>query len=119
MRGISLNELKNKTIENFINKCKKIIEENPENLKLIPRDKNIDSLYSMGLTPIDVEEIICNLTIDDYYRGPSPDHAEPEDDIWEFLVKYEEFVIYIKLKLKETENNELVICISFHEAEYY
>lgn len=111
MKNLSLEEFR---LRNFLDRCREIIENKPENLKLIPRKKNMDSLYSMGLTPLDIEEIVCDLTPENYFRGPSPDHNFPNEEVWEFKVLYEEFRIYIKLKLKE---EEFVICISFHEDE--
>ena len=83
MKNLSLEEFR---LRNFLDRCREIIENNPENLKLIPRKKNMDSLYSMGLTPLDIEEIVCNLTPENYFRGPSPDHNFPNEEVWEFKV---------------------------------
>ncbi len=112
MQNESFFELLKPDIENFLNECAKRTIEGK--LKLIPRDKNMTSIYEMGLSIFNVEEIISELQVDDYYRGPSSDHKFPNDDIWEFISHYEMYKIYIKLKL---DNGDLAICLSFHEAE--
>lgn len=101
-----------KMLEAFLKESKKRVKNN--GLVLIPRKKNMDSIYKMGLTIPIIEEIICNLTIDDYYSGPEEDHLSPEDTIWVFLVEDIE-KIYIKLKLVDDDKT---VCISFHEAEF-
>lgn len=85
-------------------------------LKLIPREKNMESIYSMGLSIFNVEEIIANLSVEDYEDGPTPDHKYAEDEVWEFITNFEEYKIYIKLKLDDKD--DLAVCISFHEAQY-
>lgn len=98
-------------INNFLEECKRRVAEG--NLILVPRKKNSDSIREMGLTIIDVEEIIMGLEEKDYYRGPSKDHKFQEDYVYEFIVE-DIKRIYIKLKLDNSNNT---VCISFHEAE--
>lgn len=112
MKGITLEELKNQEIENFLNKCAEKICE--KGIKLIRRDKNMNSIHSMGLSILVVEEIICELTIEDYCKGPEEDKDRQGEEVWIFLKKVEEYRIYIKLKLDEDD----CVVISFHEAEY-
>lgn len=112
MLNESFFELLEPVIKNFLDECAR--RTNEGKLKLIPRDKNMTSIYEMGLSIFNVEEIISELQVDDYYRGPSSDHKFPNDDIWEFISHYETYKIYIKLKL---DNDDFVICLSFHETE--
>ncbi|MGL5056653.1 MAG: type II toxin-antitoxin system MqsR family toxin [Fusobacteriaceae bacterium] len=114
MQNDVLKELLEKNIQEFLDRCShKVLN---GKLKLIPRQKNMDSIYSMGLSILNIEEIIAELTIENYYKGPTPDHKDKEEEVWEFLVDFEEYPIYIKLRLDEKD--DLVVCISFHEAEY-
>ena len=61
----------------------------------------------MGLTIFDVQDIICSLTVGDYYN-----YKYKDEYVWEFLKKYDEFMVYIKLKL----NDDKTVCICFHEV---
>lgn len=112
MQNESFFELLKPDIERFLYECAR--RTNEGNLKLIPRDKNMASIYEMGLSILNVEEIVSELRVEDYYRGPTSDHKFPIDDVWEFISFYETYKIYIKLKL---DAGDLVVCLSFHEAE--
>ncbi|MGL4254078.1 MAG: type II toxin-antitoxin system MqsR family toxin [Fusobacteriaceae bacterium] len=114
MQNDVLKELLRNEIQEFLDRCShKVLS---GKLKLIPREKNMESIYSMGLSILNVEEIIAELSVEDYYRGPTPDHKDGEEEVWEFLTDFEGYSIYIKLRLDEKD--DLVVCISFHEAEY-
>ena len=107
-----MNNLLEESLKIFLQECKESVKQGK--LDLIPRDKNMESIIKMGLTIFDIEDIICSLTVKDYYRGPSEDYKYKDEYVWEFLKKYDEFRIYIKLKF----NDDKTVCISFHKAEY-
>lgn len=109
---MTLEELKVEALKFFLEECKKRVE--ARKMKLIPRKKNMDSIYKMGLTILLVEEIILELEIEDYLKGPEDDYNGSDEKIWMFLKKVEEYKVYIKIKL---DANDCVV-ISFHEAEF-
>lgn len=59
-------------LELFLKECKERVQLGK--WTLIPREKNINSIRKMGLTLEDVKDIILDLEVKDYFRGPSEDH---------------------------------------------
>jgi len=79
------------------------------------RDKNIQTLLELDISPLDREHILEELVVEDYSEGPKKD-INGGADLWIFgkIVKQQE--VYIKITLGEFDNSPL--CISFHLAEY-
>ena len=72
-------------------------------------------LYEHGLTIEDAEEVINNLTIDDYHEGPL-DHYNKnmnKHNLWIF--KKVAFEIPLYIKLFAFNKNKCIAVISFHE----
>lgn len=82
----------------------------------INTDKNIPGLLDLGLTANLRKEIVLNLEVENYYRGPSKDRDRPQFDVWEFGVKLNQ-VDEIYIKLSTRRENSRSICLSFHRAE--
>lgn len=87
------------------------------NFTVINRDKNTKFLADCGITPREREIIILSLDVDDYEKGPTPDHKKSSEDIWIFRKQYLGIDIYIKLKLVIQQEVFHCICLSFHEVE--
>lgn len=77
----------------------------------------MDALLKLRLSETNREEIILNLSVSDYCKGPNKD-TDQDGDVWEFGKKADEKVIYLKLKIFMVDKRMLAKCISFHEAEY-
>ena len=96
-----------------------------EKINLIPREKNKELLEKLGWTPERMFQFIYEeLSIDDYYRGPTGeiDGKFQDGTVYEFLkeiIEEEvEYEIYIKMKIMYIDNyEEICIVLSFHEAE--
>ncbi|GMT39897.1 MAG: hypothetical protein IEMM0001_0632 [bacterium] len=84
---------------------------------LIPRDANRQTLNYLGLTKRNLEEILLDLTVLDYCKGPKDDRDQP-GEIWEFGKNVKDEDIYIKLKVAEVNGKKIAKCISFHIAKY-
>lgn len=83
---------------------------------VIPREKNNDFLARYGMTPIEREQAVANLTSREYAGGPEYDRDYlDEQDIWKFKKRYGGIEIYIKLKLVSKENGHYAKCLSFHD----
>jgi hypothetical protein len=80
------------------------------------RPKNVETLAQLDIIPNERDQIIQNLTAQDYYKGPRHEEFYGGDsEMWEFgkFVNGEE--IYMKVTLGQPRKP--VICISFHIAE--
>ena len=83
---------------------------------VIQTEKNKQTRYLLGMSLLEQDNIIRNLSNNDYYSGPLSDYdtSKPEN-LWVFKVNYEGRVLYIKLKiLEEQENCKVVVVISLH-----
>lgn len=80
------------------------------------RPKNAETLGKLDITPNERDQIIQNLAVQDYYRGPKPENFYGGDsEMWEFGKKVNSEEVYIKVTLGKSSRP--VICISFHIAE--
>ena len=87
-------------------------DKNGDKFILVNRDKNRNFMLEYGLLTNDIKDIILNLEVDDYYKGPEEDDAGFEGEIWIFTPTFQNIKLYIKIRLA---NNTVVICISIHE----
>ena len=84
------------------------------NLLLIPRDKTLITIASLGITTEAAIEEIVALNDSDYESGPEDDRDRPgSGDIWIFKKAIMGYPMYIKLK-DEMETKGIVKIISFH-----
>lgn len=85
----------------------------------VPRRKNMLALAKHGLTILDAKEEILSLVVGDYYKGPKPDFdALRPGDIWEFKKNINGKQFYIKVKIIQQNDEEIVKCLGFHEDDY-
>ena len=104
-------------ISSFLAKAKNLLVAG--NYIFVPRKKNMQSLSDHRLSIADAKEEILGLVVGDYYKGPKPDLDQSQPgDVWEFkkVVAGEQF--YVKLKIQERIEGEVLKCLSFHEDEY-
>ncbi len=101
-------------IEKFLNNFRVNMKNKP--FRLIPRDKNIKYLEEMGMTRLNVKNIIKNnLRYNHYYKGPETDEKYPNNNVWIFGYRENGQMIYIKL----SDNYDYVAkCLSFHQPEF-
>jgi hypothetical protein len=105
-----------KDVENFLQDFKEtvisgtglIVRKNP---------KNFQALAELGITVKQREEILLNLSVDDYSSGPLEDRDYP-GDVWIFGTKIDHIETYIKLKLETRRGVDFARCYSFHPAEF-
>ncbi|HZV69294.1 MAG TPA: hypothetical protein VFG10_07115 [Saprospiraceae bacterium] len=81
------------------------------------RDKNLQALLDLDITPKQREDYLKDLTSDNYYSGPNPDRDVPgKPDYYEFGLVINNKNVYIKLS--PGLSGKMVDCISFHVAEW-
>src|SRR5690606_17157778 len=80
----------------------------------LDRDKNLQTLIDLEIARVSRKELLRELRVEDYFRGPTKD-ANNGPDLWEFgrLVKQKE--VYIKITIGVM--NRPVICISLQLDE--
>ncbi len=77
------------------------------------RDKNIEALKELGITPSTRKDIIKDIKDVDYVETLPTENI---GDMWVFGKDIHEKAIYIKIAIGQPNNQ--TICISFHEAEH-
>jgi hypothetical protein len=81
------------------------------------RDKNIQGLADLDILPFKREEVILNLSYQDYVSGPNKDSHDPDGpDYFVFGKSINGGMAYIKISLGRL--NKPVDCMSFHKAEH-
>ena len=78
------------------------------------RDKNIEALKSLGITPHVREEIIESIDVLDYVESIMDFSSFGE--MWVFGKDYDNTELYIKISMGKPNNK--TICISFHTAGF-
>ncbi|MEJ6982439.1 hypothetical protein WG906_18380 [Pedobacter sp. P351] len=78
------------------------------------REKNFNTLVVLELTTANRAQLLEELKVDDYYKGPTQDYNNGPE-LWEFGKKIKQKEVYIKITIGQS--NRPVICISFHIAE--
>jgi len=99
-------------IEAFLNTFKAKME--VFEVVFLDRGKNLQALIDLEITRVSRKEILKQLRIEDYYRGPTKD-ADSGPDLWEFGRILNKKEVYIKITIGISRRP--VICISFHLAE--
>lgn len=82
-----------------------------------PRDKNLEALAELDITPIKRIEYLLNLKAEDYYSGPNEDtYDSSKPDYYEFGIQIKGKEVYIKIS--PGMPGKRVDCMSFHVAEF-
>jgi len=81
-----------------------------------PRKINLEALLELGITSEMRTEYIMNLTIADYYKGPTKDENPNRAEFYEFGLTVNGQEVYLKLSLGNF--NKSPHCMSFHPSKY-
>ena len=104
-----------KEIELFLKEIKEKI--NFFGVVFRPRDKNLESLAALDITPLKRVEYLLNLQAENYNSGPNKDTYDvTKPDYYEFGIQIKGKEVYIKISRGLT--NKPVDCMSFHIAEH-
>ena len=85
------------------------------NFNFVERQKCLDSIARLGITPKQAKQEIIELTCEHYCRGPVPDTGPKGGELWEFGKTIGGREIFIRLKV--VSQHEMAKCQSFHIAE--
>lgn len=111
------NQASKEEINSFLVRCRKLVYDGQ--LQFLPR-VNLRKLTRYGLMIEDVENIITELSSENYFRGPEDDYDMDKygsGDIWQFKKNIDNRRFYIKIKLVEDVSEPFVKCMSFHLDE--
>ena len=100
-------------VEQFLNQFK--IKLKVFDVVYVGRGKNAQALLDMEWVPAARTKILENLETDDYSEGPLEETIHGAGNMWVFGKKISGSEIYIKIAMGQQNNS--VICISFHKAE--
>lgn len=109
-----MQDIKLKMLKRYITGIKKDVSKG--NFEFVPRMKNKKFLMDNGLLVADAIDIILDISINDYYKGPESDNDGHDGQIWVFKYDFEGKMIYIKFNYNPPDKTS---CISFHEDELY
>ncbi|MBN1943755.1 MAG: type II toxin-antitoxin system MqsR family toxin [Phycisphaerae bacterium] len=84
------------------------------------REKNLQGLIDLGITPKERKEILLGLTPENYHSGPKPDDTDDTKEVWEFGTSVGNTEVYIKLRVVRiaSKNTYRALVWSFHPAEF-
>lgn len=85
----------------------------------VPRRKNMQALAQHGLTIADAKAELLGLVADDYYKGSKKDlDPDKPGDIWEFKKQIDGKQFYIKVKITQENEEDILKCLGFHEDDF-
>ena len=85
----------------------------------VPRRKNMHALAQHGFTIADAKDEILGLSIRNYYKGPKQDYdAARPGHIWEFKKNIDGIQFYIKVKIVQENDEDILKCLGFHEDDF-
>jgi hypothetical protein len=84
-------------------------------IEYYPRQINTDTLLNLAISAQLREDFIMNLTVEDYFQGPTKDQNPKRPDYYEFGITVKGQEIYIKLSLGRFGKSPH--CMSFHLAQ--
>ncbi len=79
------------------------------------RNKNQQALFELDITAKYRENVVMQLSVEDYVEGPVEDTLNKGSDLWVFGKDVKGREVYIKISMGR--ENYPTICISFHIAE--
>ncbi|MCF0225567.1 MAG: toxin [Fibrobacter sp.] len=101
-------------VEQFLNKFK--VKLDVFGVLFLDRDKNVNSLMSLGITRLERLVVVKSIEVEDYSEGPIIDHLNGFGEMWVFGKDVKGQEVYIKITLGHPNTNTVVI--SFHVAEH-
>lgn len=86
--------------------------------KTNPKYINETCMLTLDYDNNDVINEIRSLSVEHYYETHFDDKQRGTTPLFVFIKEIQKKQVYIKIRLKEREDGEKVVCISFHFAEH-
>ena len=84
-----------------------------------PKFTNTYCLTALEYDEEDVMREIMSLQVSNYYESVFDRESKQPDTLHVFVKEIINKQVYIKIKIKEIGDNDIVLCISFHFAEHH
>ena len=85
---------------------------------MVPTIKNRNSRRKYGLTILEIEQFLLQITKEDLYKGPVKDKDVPGEEVYVFKREIkQDIMFYIKIKKDNTVNYDRIKILSIHEDE--
>lgn len=110
-------------IKIFLHEIKEILKNPESKVNIIQRDdKEIEysteyCLRDLGMDKEDIKEELKKLKLSEYVECCPDERNSKSRDYYIFCKIYNEKQVYIKVKI-QSYDNKIVLCMSFHYAEY-
>lgn len=110
-------------VEQFLEELKIILNSPKSQLNIIPRqDKKAEysteyCLRSLKFTSQNIKEELKKLQLNEYVECCPDERNLKSRDYYIFCKIYKEKQVYIKIKI-QSYDNKIILCMSFHFAEY-
>lgn len=113
-------------VENFLSKVRFLLQNTSKFIlikkrfteKSNPKYTTETCMLELEYDNQDVINEICSLSLLHYTTTIFDDKGRDTKPLFVFIKEIQKRQVYIKLRLKETNNDEKVVCISFHFAEH-
>ncbi len=103
-------------VEHFLSEFQLILSHNLCTFKNHP--SNIATMKRLGFTYSQREQVLRELTPENYFGGPKEDQIHG-GVYWEFGAEINNIMIYIKIKIHTRKDGaDRLYCYSFHESEF-
>ena len=97
-------------------KMKKLVNQKKRRL-VIRKDRDyVEELFELGITEEEAWNYILRLNAYYYYHDLKPSYLKGGESLV-FKTKINGLLAYIKLKIEKYNNEEEVVCLSFHKDE--
>lgn len=98
----------------LLSKMKRLIHSG--NKKFVSRkDRDyIQELLDIGISEADAWKEIISLSSYDYFPDYKPTYSKKGEDALTFKKTINGYIVYIKIKIEQYNNNEMTVCLSFH-----
>ncbi len=80
------------------------------------RTENLETLRALGISVKEQRYILLSLAVQDFRKMDDPVKGSNEC-AWVFLYERNGVDLYIKLKIREFSEGNLLICVSFHVSD--
>lgn len=104
--------------EILIDESKFVLKKERFHEKSNPKFTTNTCMLELEYDNTDVMEHIITLESKHYYQTKFDDKGRGTSPLYVFIKEIQSKQVYIKLRIKENDNGEYVICISFHFAEH-
>lgn len=98
----------------LLSKMKKLIYNGKRKFSERKDRDYIQELLNIGVSESDAWKEILSLSGNDYYHDYKPFYYKRDDDALTFKKLINGYLVYIKLKIEQYNNNEVTVCLSFH-----